>query len=68
MKAEWDCVRLRVLGWTGPAPESGDELITRMGRRYQILEIRGNLLVCLVLPRDAPIDGHVFRWEWSRRR
>lgn len=67
MKAAWDRVRFRVSFWHTDAPESGDELVTRTGRRYQILEVRPKALVCLVLPKDAPVQGRVFGWQWDKR-
>ena len=67
VKAAWDQVRLTVKWWVGVKPEGGDELRTRTGRRYQVLEVQEKALVCLVLPKDAPVQGKVFVWEWGRR-
>lgn len=67
MKRAWDPVTLRVLFWQADAPEGGDELRTATGRRYQILSFNGKALKCLVLPKDAPVQGKVFRWEWGKR-
>lgn len=68
MKSVWDRVTFRVSSWIGDPPESGDELMTRTGRRYQILEVKPRALVCLVLPSDAPVQGRVFMWEWGKRK
>lgn len=65
-RAPWDEVRLRV-GW-GEVPPLGAELVTRTGRRYQVIGVRGRALRCLVLPADAPVLGPVLRWAWARRR
>ncbi|CAB3739892.1 hypothetical protein LMG22037_06338 [Paraburkholderia phenoliruptrix] len=67
MKPPWSLVKLRVSSWDGDMPVAGDELVTRTGRRYQILEVKPKALICFVLPRDAPIEGHVFWWYWDRR-
>jgi len=67
MKSAWDQVTLRVRSWIGPQPEGGDELRTRTGRRYQILEVKDRLLVCMVLPSDAEVQGRIFEWEWGKR-
>ena len=73
MKQPWDQVRFRVSHWDTDPPESGDELITARGSRYQILEVkrRGEeikALVLLVLPKDAPVQGRVFLWTWDKRK
>lgn len=67
MKGPWDPVTLRVNFWHARPPVAGDELRTGSGRRYQILSFNGKSLKCLVLPKDAPVQGTVFRWEWSKR-
>ncbi|QIN68075.1 hypothetical protein SBC1_81220 (plasmid) [Caballeronia sp. SBC1] len=67
MKPAWSRVQLRVSGWSGPGPVGGDEVLTGTGRRYQIVEVKAKAVVCLVLPRDAPVQGQVFNWVWDRR-
>lgn len=67
MKRAWDQVKLTILGWDGDKPDTGDELRTRTGRRYLILSFVGKRLTCLVLPKDEPIKGKVFHWEWGKR-
>lgn len=67
MKQPWDQVKLTIQFWDGDKPQVGDELLTRTGRRYQILSFVGKRLTCLVLPKDEPIKGRVFYWEWGRR-
>ena len=70
MKAAWDHVTFRVSPTDpgAPAPEPGDEMRTRTGRRYQILKITPKTVSCLVLPKDAEVQGKVWIWEWNRRR
>lgn len=73
MKRAWDQVRFRVSHWDADAPESGDELVTTRGKRYQILEVKRHgeeikALVLLVLPKDAPVQGRVFLWTWDKRK
>jgi len=68
MKRAWDHVKLSVLFWHGDKPVAGDELQTRTGRRYQILEVREKALHCMVLPPDEPVQGKVFIWEWASRK
>lgn len=67
MKFAWDPVTLTRHWWDGPEPVAGDGLKTARGRRYLILSVRGKQLKCLVLPKDAPIEGQVFEWQWSKR-
>jgi hypothetical protein len=68
MKRAWDQVKLTVLFWEGGKPEAGDELHTRTGRRYLILNASEKKLTCLVLPKDEPMTaGRVFHWEWGKR-
>lgn len=74
MKGPWDPARLTVNFWDGPPPREKDECVTSTGRRYLILQVdfRGDppvprVLHCLVLPKDAPIEGHQYRWTWSSR-
>ncbi len=61
----WAQVKLRVV--TGDMPEIGYELHTPSGRRYQVINIRGKTLHCLVIPPDAPIGGLVWQWSWTAR-
>lgn len=73
MKAAWDPVKLRVDGWCALQPVCGDEIRTRTGRRYRILEThyRGERLArvdCIVLPMDADVQGVIFEWRWTPRR
>lgn len=67
MKPAWSRVKLRYLFWEGDAPTGGDELRTSTGRRYQILSVEGRTLDCLVLPKDAEVQGRVFIWQWGKR-
>lgn len=69
MKAAWDQVTFRVSFWdtTSGEPMPGDEMRTCTGRRYQILRIKPKSITCLVLPKDADVQGKVWRWEWNRR-
>lgn len=69
MKRPWDRVKLRVLWWDGHRrPVEGDELRTARGRRYLIIAITDKQITALVLPKDEPVTGHVFRWTWGTRR
>jgi hypothetical protein len=73
MRSAWDRVKFRVnrTDPEAPLPEPGDEMRTRTGRRYQILKITPKSVTCLVLPRDAEVQGKVWIWEWNsggRRR
>lgn len=63
----WSQVKLRVVAESF-MPEVGDELRFRNGRRYQVLEIRGRGLRCLVLPPEAEVQGTVHEWHWSPRQ
>lgn len=66
MNPAWARVKLRV-AW-GDVPEFGDELVLPTGRRYQVIDIRGKTLHCLVLPASEPITGRVVPWQWAPRR
>lgn len=68
MKAHWDETTLTARWWIGPPPQEGDGLITRTGRKYLILGIRGKRLRCLILPPEETIEGRWFQWTWSPRR
>lgn len=60
-------VKLRVA--FGEVPEFGTILETRTGRRYQIVEVKGKSLRCLVLgPNDLAGDDPVLSWHWVGRR
>jgi hypothetical protein len=61
-------VKLRVLFWKGERPEPGDELRTGTGRRYLILGWTERQIIALVLPKNEPAKGKVFRWEWASRK
>ena len=54
MKRPGDPCKLTCLWWDGIPPEAGDCLRTTTGRTYQILEIKGKSLHCVVLAKDAP--------------
>jgi hypothetical protein len=72
VKAPWDRVTFRLSKTQQdpdlPRPEPGDEMRTRTGRRYQILKITPKSVTCLVLPKDAVVQGKVWRWEWNSRK
>lgn len=68
MKQAWDRVTLRVLWHEGGMPVEGDELHTARGRRYLILSCTEKKIVALVLPKDEPVTGRVFRWTWGSRK
>ncbi|CAG4887904.1 hypothetical protein [Paraburkholderia saeva] len=69
MKAPWDHVKFRLSKTqqdpAAPRPEAGDEMRTCTGRRYQILKITPKSVTCLVLPKDAKVQGKVWIWEWN---
>lgn len=67
MKKPGDPCKLTCLWWHGPKPEAGDTLRTKTGRQYQILEIRGRVLQCVVLEKDAVPTGTVHPWTWANR-
>lgn len=69
MKAAWDRVKFRVRYWDTASgePQPGDEMRTRAGRRYQILTITPKSVTCLVLPKDAEVQGKVWLWQWNSR-
>lgn len=67
-KAPYEHVTLRVT-WEGDDPcEIGDELVTRTGRRYQVMEISGKRFGCMVLPADASVQSKQWCLTWNRRR
>ena len=65
-KPAWSQVNLRCVD--DELPEVGDELRTPTGRRYQVLNVRGHQMTCLVLPADAAVQGRVLEWFWVGRR
>jgi hypothetical protein len=67
-KAPYDHVKLRVT-WHGTEPcEVGDELVTRTGRRYQVLAMKGKRFDCMVLPPDASLQSKQWCLTWNSRR
>lgn len=69
MKKVGQTVKLRYTHWAGPLPERGDWLRTTTGRQYEILEIHGRQLVCMVLSSEAEPGFGVtrFSWYWTPR-
>jgi hypothetical protein len=68
LKAPYDNVTLRVT-WHGLDPcEIGDELVTRTGRRYQVLAISGKRFQCMVLPKDASVQSNQWALTWNSRK
>lgn len=61
----WANVELRVSH--GEVPPVGAELRMTTGRRYQVIEVRGRTLSCIVLPPEAEIQGEVWSWQWTPR-
>lgn len=72
MKSAWDQVKFRLSKAQqdpeAPRPDIGDEMRSCTGRRYQILRITKKSVTCLVLPKDAEVQGKVWRWEWNGRK
>ncbi len=68
MKRAWDPVTLTRIWWDGPEPRPGDGLVTKTGRKYLILEVKGKRLHCMVLPKEETIDGRTFEWTWAERK
>ena len=67
-KAPYDHVKLRVT-WNGSEPcQVGDELVTRTGRRYQVMEMRGKQFDCMVLPHDTSVQSTQWILTWNRRK
>jgi hypothetical protein len=62
----WAMVNLRVS--CGDVPPVGTELRMRSGRRYQVIDVRGRGLSCLVLPPEAETQGAVWDWQWTPRK
>jgi len=65
-KAPYDPVTLRVTWHSSEPCEVGDELVTRTGRRYQVLRIKGKRFDCIVLPRDAGVESRQWTLTWNR--
>ncbi len=57
---------IRLTDWEGELPVAGDWLRTKTGRTYEVIEVRGRLMVCLVLSPFAVapsfIKIHSFYW------
>lgn len=70
MKAPLERLTLRRVSWIGPDPLPGDWLQTTTGRRYQVINVRGTILHCRVLPPEAePEPGvRIFNWFWANRK
>lgn len=69
MKAPGQTVTLRSVSWEGEFPVPGDLLRTKTGRTYEVEKVRGNNLICVVLPKGLPTDGsRVHEWWWLSRR
>ena len=67
-KAPYDHVKLRVT-WHGSGPcQVGDELVTRTGRRYQVLTMKGKQFGCIVLPPAASVQSKQWCLTWNSRR
>lgn len=60
-------VKLRVA--FGDVPPLPSILLTPSGRRYDVINVRGKTLHCLVMKPDAEIeDGTpVIQWTWTAR-
>lgn len=69
-KQPYDPVKIRLVEWQGEKPDVGDELVTKTGRRYQILRINGKTHHCIILPADAEVQGkqHGLYWIPRKRR
>lgn len=66
-KSAYDPVTLRVT-WNGEEPcLVGDELVTRTGRRYMVLQMTGKTFRCMVLPAGSPISGRQWCLTWNKR-
>lgn len=61
----WANVKLRVTH--GEVPPVGAELRMATGRRYQVIDVRGRGLSCIVLPPQAEVQGEVWEWRWTPR-
>lgn len=60
-------VKLHRAWWDAKEPESGDHLVTKKGRRYLILNVRGKALTCQVVAPTERTEGAEFLWAWSSR-
>lgn len=66
-KSSYSLVTLRVT-WNSPFPcEVGDELVTRTGRRYQVMEMKGKAFHCMILPNDATVQSTQHKLVWNQR-
>lgn len=66
-KPPYSPTKIRLVEWQGVKPDIGDELVTKKGRRYQILRIAGKTHHCLTLPDDAEVQGRQFELYWLPR-
>lgn len=67
-KRAYDPVKLNVT-WNGDEPcQKGDELVTRTGRRYLVLDMCGKSFHCMVLPDDSPAAERQWVLTWNKRR
>lgn len=66
-KPPYSPVKIRLIEWQGKNPEERDELVTKTGRRYQILRIAGKTHHCLTLPADAEVQGKQHSLYWIPR-
>lgn len=69
MKRVGERLTLTRIAWDGPEPVPGDFLVTRTGRRYEILAVRETKLDCRVFRPDmvGPDGSREFQWEWAPR-
>lgn len=70
MKPLFSIVKLRRISWSGSEPVPGDVLRTKTGRQYEIQEVVGNKLTCMIIPAEAkPAEGfRVIPWYWKSRK
>ena len=70
MKRPGQTVKLRNNNTEPPLPERGDWLRTSTGRTYEVLEVSGQQLTCMVLRPDAKpaADCIIYEWVWNWRR
>ncbi len=67
MRKAYDMVVLRVTWGDHDPCEVGDELVTRTGRRYQIMAIKGKRHDCMVLPLEADVQSKQWTLTWNKR-
>jgi len=68
MKHAYDSVTLYLKHWAGEPAEIGDELVTSTGRRYEVMNVRGQRHDCIVLPPHAVVTGTQHNMCWNKRR